>query len=46
MPDGSYEGFKLKKGTWRHIEKVYDYASEVPVTADNPFGKKDKQVQQ
>lgn len=46
VPDGSYEGFELKKGVWRHIEKVYNYASEVPVTAENPFGKKDKQVQQ
>lgn len=45
VPDGSYEGFELKKGTWRHIEKVYNYQSEVPVTADNPFGKKDKQAQ-
>jgi len=45
VPDGSYEGFKLKKGAWRHIEKVYNYQSEVPVTADNPFGKKDKEGQ-
>lgn len=42
VPDGSYQGFKLKKSKWLQIQKVYDYVSEVPVTAENPFGKKQK----
>lgn len=42
VPDGSYQGFELKKSAWQHIEKVFHYASEVPVTAENPFGKKQK----
>jgi len=42
VPDGSYQGFKFKKSRWQQIEKVFDYVSEVPVTAENPFGKKQK----
>lgn len=42
VPDGSYQGFELKKSAWQHIEKVFNYASEVPVSAENPFGKKQK----
>ncbi len=30
VPDGSYEGFQLKKGKWEHVKKVYDQVSEKP----------------
>ncbi len=28
IPDGSYEGFQLKKGIWTHVEKVFDHKYE------------------
>ncbi|MCO6477980.1 MAG: hypothetical protein J5I94_15215 [Phaeodactylibacter sp.] len=27
-PDGSYEAYRLEKGLWRHIEKVFDQVSD------------------
>lgn len=30
VPDGTYEGYKLKKGVWEYVEKVYDYVSPTP----------------
>ncbi|MGK0388909.1 MAG: hypothetical protein ACI94Y_001642 [Maribacter sp.] len=28
VPDGSYEGFKMKRGVWTYVEKVYDQISD------------------
>ncbi len=28
IPDGSYEGFELRKGMWVHVEKVFDHMYE------------------
>ena len=33
-PDGSYEGYKLEGGKWRHVPKVFDQVSE---DAPRPF---------
>lgn len=44
VPDGSYEGLKLKKGMWEYVEKVYDHALE-DGQAPRPapvFGEKNK----
>lgn len=46
VPDGSYEGFKLKKGVWTYVEKVYDHKYEidefpVPEPVLNKSDKKD-----
>ncbi|MCH8904074.1 MAG: hypothetical protein IIA45_09195 [Bacteroidetes bacterium] len=30
VPDGSYEGFKYKKGKWHYINKVFDQTFEEP----------------
>jgi hypothetical protein len=29
-PDGSYEGYRLENGLWRHIPKVWDQVSDEP----------------
>lgn len=46
VPDGSYEGFKFKKGMWQYVEKVYSHALEdgqaprpAPVFNDKSKGK-------
>lgn len=33
LPDGSYRGYKLKKGNWEYVEKVFDHTYE---TAPRP----------
>lgn len=33
VPDGTYEGFELKNGMWRHIDKIFHYSIGEP---DNP----------
>ena len=30
VPDGSYEGFKYKRGKWLHVEKVFDQTFDEP----------------
>lgn len=41
VPDGSYEAFKLKRGVWTYVEKVYDQISdEAPRTMPILDGKK------
>ncbi|MBT8220528.1 MAG: hypothetical protein KJP00_11920 [Bacteroidia bacterium] len=38
VPDGSYQGFELKKGKWRHISKVFHHVSQSPIGPKNPTG--------
>jgi hypothetical protein len=46
-PDGSYEGYKLQKGSWIHVDKVFNQISDeppmpAPILKDRPkdiFGK-------
>lgn len=47
LPDGSYEGYKLEKGAWIHIDKVFDHKyeeNEFPVP-DPVLGKESKRKQ-
>lgn len=36
LPDGSYEGYKLENGKWRHIVKVFDQISDEPPSSYQP----------
>lgn len=38
VPDGSYQGFELKKGKWKLIPKVFTHISFSPVGPNNPNG--------
>ncbi len=40
IPDGSYEGYVLKKGYWNHVPKVYDHVYEEAPTPAPVFNKK------
>ena len=36
VPDGSYSAFKMKKGKWVFVEKLFDHVSEKPPMDDRP----------
>jgi hypothetical protein len=36
VPDGSYSAFKMKKGKWVFVEKLFDQVSEEPPMDDRP----------
>lgn len=40
VPDGSYQGYILKKGEWHLVDKIFDHVSASPAGPDNPLGKK------
>lgn len=43
VPDGSYEGFKLEKGQWKFIEKVFNDFQEEPPSLERTV-EKDKDI--
>jgi len=43
VPDGSYEGFKLEKGQWKFIEKVFNDFQEEPPSIERTV-EKDKDI--
>jgi hypothetical protein len=45
VPDGSYDGFKLEKGRWKYIDKVFhDVNAEVPMPAPILDGRKGRDI--
>ena len=45
IPDGTYEGFKLKKGQWIHVEKVFNKTmDEAPVDFPVLDGRRDRDL--
>jgi hypothetical protein len=45
VPDGSYDGFKLEKGKWKFIDKVFhDVNAEVPMPSPILDGRKGRDI--
>ena len=42
VPDGTYEGFELKKGRWIYVEKVFTFSINHPDNPPMPNPKLDK----
>lgn len=40
VPDGSYQGYALKKGKWQMVDKIFHHVSASPASPENPTGKK------